>query len=166
MTALAAPGNNTGIKAEVSIEINAEPAIVWDALTNPRKIKQYFFGTHTETDWQVGSPITFAGEWDGKKYKDKGTILTNDHLHLLQYTYWSSMGGTEDKPENYVVISYKLTGKGASTLLEIAQENIPNEKTRKHSEDNWNMLLVSLKEYIEKGSELSTEEDLDQLGGE
>ncbi len=166
MATQAAPGNNSGITGHVDIEINAEPAIVWDALTNPAKVKQYFFGTKLETDWEVGSPVKFSGEYEGKKYADKGTVLTNDHLHLLQYTYWSSMGGVEDNAENYVTISYRLTSKGASTLLEVSQENIPDQKGRKHSEENWGKVLVSLKDFIEHGSELSTEEDLDQLGGE
>jgi uncharacterized protein YndB with AHSA1/START domain len=158
MATQAAPGNHSGITGHASIEINAEPAIVWDALTNPAKVKEYFFGTKLETDWEVGSPVKFSGEYEGKKYVDKGTVLTNDHHNLLQYTYWSSMGGIEDKAENYVTISYKLTSKGASTLLEITQENIPDEKMRKHSEQNWNIVLSQLKDFVEHGSELSTEE--------
>ncbi|UPT67748.1 MAG: hypothetical protein M0D57_03515 [Sphingobacteriales bacterium JAD_PAG50586_3] len=35
-------GNNSGITGHADIEINAQPAIVWDALTNPAKVKQYF----------------------------------------------------------------------------------------------------------------------------
>lgn len=166
MATQAAPGNNSGITGHASIEIDAQPAIVWDALTNPAKVKQYFFGTKLETDWEVGSPVTFSGEYEGKKYVDKGTVLTNDPQHLLQYTYWSSMGGVEDKAENYVTISYRLTSKGASTLLEVSQENIPDQKSRKHFEENWGKILQALKEYVEKGSELSTEGDMDQLGGE
>lgn len=160
MATQAAPGNISGITGHASIEINAEPAHVWDALTNPKKIKEYFFGTHAETDWTVGSDIIFTGEYEGKKYKDKGTILTNDPHHLLQYTYWSSMGGVEDKAENYVIVTYKLTGKGASTLVEVTQENIPDQKSRKHSEENWTKVLEGLKDFIEHGRELSTEDDL------
>ncbi|UPT69270.1 MAG: SRPBCC domain-containing protein [Sphingobacteriales bacterium JAD_PAG50586_3] len=110
--------------------------------------------------------MKFSGEFEGNKYQDKGTVLENHPHELLKYTYWSSMGGVEDKAENYVIVTYKLTTKGASTLLEITQENIPDEKSRKHSEKNWGTMLQNLKEFIEKGAELSTEEDMDQLGGE
>jgi len=42
-----------------SIDINAEPSKVWDALTDPAIIKKYLFGTETITDWMVGSEIIF-----------------------------------------------------------------------------------------------------------
>jgi len=38
------------------------------------------------------------------------------------------MSGIEDKPENYVTITYTLTEKGHKTKLLITQENIPDEK--------------------------------------
>lgn len=158
MATLAAPGNNSGITGYASIEIDAQPAIVWDALINPAKVKEYFFGTKLDTDWQVGSTVKFSGEYEGTKYVDKGTVLENDPQQLLRYTYWSSMGGVEDEPENYVTVSYKLTSKGASTLLEITQENIPDEKGRKHSEASWGQVLLGLKDFIEHGAELSTED--------
>src|SRR5207248_11804729 len=32
-------------------------------------------GAEVQTDWQVGSPITFKGEWNGKSYEDTGESL-------------------------------------------------------------------------------------------
>ena len=46
-----------------AIAINAPASKVWDALTKPELIKQYLFGTEVKTDWQVGGPITYKGEW-------------------------------------------------------------------------------------------------------
>ncbi len=40
------------------VAINAESSIVWDALTNPEKTKEYFFNCEVFSDWKVGSPIT------------------------------------------------------------------------------------------------------------
>lgn len=45
------------------IKINADKSKVWDALTNPKVIKQYLFGTKTILDWKVGSKIIFKGEY-------------------------------------------------------------------------------------------------------
>ena len=55
-----------------SIDVNAPAAKVWEALTNPEIVKKYFFGTNVKTDWKVGSPIIWEGEWEGKSYRDKG----------------------------------------------------------------------------------------------
>ena len=64
-----------GLIAKTSITINAPIQKVWDALVNPDIIKQYMFGTNVVSDWREASPIAWKGEWQGKKYEDKGTIL-------------------------------------------------------------------------------------------
>jgi uncharacterized protein YndB with AHSA1/START domain len=138
------------IIGKTSILINAPAAKVWGALTTPALIKEYFFGTNAESDWKVGSPITFSGEWEGKKYQDKGTILENVPNKKLKYNYWSSMSGIEDKPENYVDITYELKEKDNKTELTIIQENIPDEKMREHSEENWMKVMEGLKAMVEK----------------
>jgi len=54
------------------------------SLDQPKIIKQYFFETDAHSDWSVGSPLTFEGEWEGKLYQDKGTILANKTNKLLR----------------------------------------------------------------------------------
>lgn len=139
------------ISAKVSTVINASATTVWEALTKPEIIKQYFFGTDTITDWKVGSSLIFKGEWQGKKYEDKGTVLKFEPGKLLQYNYWSSMSGIEDKPENYVTVTYFVSNEKDKTLLTISQENIPDEKMKEHSEQNWKKVLNNLKDLLEKG---------------
>jgi len=137
------------IKGQVSTNLHAPINKVWDALTKPEIIKQYFFNTNTFTDWKLGSPIKFKGEWEGKSYEDKGTILDIEKNKLIKYDYWSSMSGIEDKPENYAIITYKLMEKDDQVNLTIIQENIPDEKMKKHSEDNWRKVLDGLKKLLE-----------------
>ncbi len=110
------------LKVKKTIEINADTSQVWDALTNPKKIKQYLFGTETISDWKVGSTIIFQGEYQGQKYKDKGKILDIKEGQLLQYAYWSGFSGLEDKEENYSKVTYKLNRKEPSTILTLTQE--------------------------------------------
>jgi uncharacterized protein YndB with AHSA1/START domain len=140
----------TAIHADVSTEINAPAQKVWDALTKPEQVKQWFFGTEMKTDWVPGNPITFSGEWQGKTYEDKGTVMVVEPVKMIRYTYWSSMSGIEDKPENYVQITYRLHEENGKTRLTIKQENIPDEDMKGHSEENWNMVLEDLKEFCEK----------------
>jgi hypothetical protein len=66
---------NRGLVAKASTIIDASIAKVWEALTSPEKIKQYMFGTDVVSDWKEGSSIRWKGEWQGKKYEDKGVIL-------------------------------------------------------------------------------------------
>jgi uncharacterized protein YndB with AHSA1/START domain len=141
-------GKNLEAKASITIQSDADE--VWDALTNPDKIKQYFFGTNAISDWKKGSSIRFTGEWEGKTYEDKGTILDARPGELLRYTYWSSMGKLEDKPENYATVTYELVPAGTETTLNITQDNIANEEGREHSEKNWQWILSELKKFIEE----------------
>jgi uncharacterized protein YndB with AHSA1/START domain len=141
------------ITAKVVTKIQAPAYKVWEALTKPELIKKYFFGTDAKSDWKVGSPLTFTGVWEGKTYEDKGTILKSEPNKLLQYSYWSSMSGIEDKPENYVIVTYELQEQKASeTMLTITQENIPNEQMKEHSEKNWKKVSEDLKKLVESES--------------
>jgi len=132
-----------------SIGINAPAAKVWQALTDPKIVKQYFFGTNVKSDWKKGGTITWEGEWDGKTYKDTGEILDIDPGKMLKYNYWSSMSGTENIPENYVDITYVLSEKDGKTTLTIIQERIKSEEAKKHSEENWIYIFGKMKEMVE-----------------
>jgi uncharacterized protein YndB with AHSA1/START domain len=123
---------------------------VWDALTNPALIKQYLFGTNVTSDWIAGGPIEWKGEWQGRSYADKGSVLKAERGKFLQYTYFSSMSGKPDLPENYSVITIRLANHGKSTGFELSQDNNPNEEAREHSERNWRMVLEEMKKLIEK----------------
>lgn len=136
--------------ASQSIEINASRAKVWDALTNPEIIKQYLFGTNAVSNWKVGSTLSYHGEWEGKKYLDHGTILQSEPEKILQSTYFSSMSGLEDCPENYSVVTYTLTDVDAGTKLTITQSNCKTEESKAHSEKNWAVVLKTMKEILER----------------
>jgi uncharacterized protein YndB with AHSA1/START domain len=136
--------------AKASTTISAPASAVWDALTDPKLIKQYFFGTDAVSDWNEGSPLQFKGEWNGKRYVDKGVILRSEPPKLFQYSYLSSFSGLPDLPENYANITYELTEDNGETLLNIKQENVANEDVRKHSEENWAQVLKNLKNLLEK----------------
>ncbi len=133
-----------------SISINAPKSKVWMALIDPEQVKKYFFGTVLKSDWKVGSAITFSGEWEGKPYLDKGIILQIEKEKILKYNYWSSFSGTENKLENYATIIYALEEKDGQTTIFISQDSIKSKEALEHSEQNWQMIMKSLKELLEK----------------
>ena len=133
-----------------SVIINATPEKIWKALTDPETIKQYFFGTNVKTDWKAGSPITYWGTWKGRDYEDKGEIIKVEKEKYLEHTHWSSLSGTEDKPENYFHVSYEIEPREKDSVLCITQEGLMTEDAAKHSEENWDMVLQQLKSLLEK----------------
>ena len=139
----------TQFSLKTAIEIKAPASKVWEALTEPAIVKQYFFGTDLKSDWQQGSPITWEGEWNGDRYKDTGTILEIEPGIKVKYDYWSSMSGTEDIPENYIDITYELQEANGKTTLYITQEKIKTEEAKQHSEQNWQLVFGKMQELIE-----------------
>ncbi len=140
-----------GFEAIKTVTINAPRDDVWDALTKPDRVKQYMHGTNLTTDWKVGSPISWKGEWKGKSYEDKGRVLEVEPQKLLKYTHWSPMGGSEDKPENYHTVTYELAGEGGKTTLTLKQDNnATEEEAKKMAEDNWGPVLEGVKQTAEQ----------------
>jgi len=140
--------NNTFV-AKATITINAPAARVWDALTQPELIKRYLFGTQVTTDWQVGSPIVYEGTWEGKAYRDKGKVLQVEPGKLLVSTFWSSLAGLPDVPENYQTVRYELSTEGSGTRLTVRQDNNATQEDANHSTQNWNMVLDGIKSLLE-----------------
>ena len=140
--------SNTAI-AKATTTINAPASKVWDALTKPEQIKQYMFGTQVTTDWRVGSPITYKGEWKGKAYEDKGKVLEIEPRKRLVSTFWSSLAGLPDTPENYKTVSYELAPEGDRTKLTITQDNNASQEEVTESEQNWRMVLDGIKKLVE-----------------
>ncbi|MBC8181576.1 SRPBCC domain-containing protein [candidate division KSB1 bacterium] len=142
---------NRNLRVSKSIEINSIVEEVWDALTNPEKIRAYLFGTETITNWKVGSPIVFQGEYEGHKYKDKGNVLENKPNELLKYDYWSGFSGLEDKPENYSIVTYEIEKSANNRVIfRWTQEGFANEQGQKNSENGKYGMLEQIKKLAEK----------------
>ena len=139
-----------GFTARQSVFIAVPKEKVWEALVTPSLIKEYFFGTETISDFKKGSSIIYRGEWDGKTYEDKGTILEVIPNKLLKYNYWSSMSPLEDTPENYSDITYLLKEEKEGTIFEVEQDNCRSEEVKKHSEENWKAVKNNMKLMLEK----------------
>ena len=136
--------------ARSAITINAPSAKVWHALVTPDAIKQYMFGSIVASDWKPGSSITWKGSWNGKTYEDKGKIIRLVPERNLQYTHFSPLAGLPDKPENYHTVTIELAGVNGQTRLSLTQDNNSTEEARRHSEQNWELMLTGLKQLVER----------------
>ncbi|EKR28592.1 hypothetical protein LEP1GSC087_4365 [Leptospira interrogans serovar Bataviae str. L1111] len=139
---------NLIIKKNISIQTSISK--VWNALIDPEVIKLYLFGTQAISDWKEGRSIIFTGVWNGKEYKDHGTILKLEKEKMFRYNYWSSFSGVANIPENYSILTFELKPEGNFTSLSLTQENFPNPAAYEHSDVGWNQALNILKENLEK----------------
>jgi uncharacterized protein YndB with AHSA1/START domain len=138
------------ITTETSITIAAPASAVWEALTTPALIKQWFFGVDTETDWSEGGPLVHRGEYQGRSYEDKGTVLKVEPGRRLVHTHWSPVSGIPDREENYQEVTWSLDERDGSTRLTVSEVNLPSEEARATSERGWSAALAALKDLLER----------------
>ena len=132
-------------------EINASPARVWVALTDPQLIKRYMFGSHVVTDWHQGSTIVWEGEYEGHVYQDKGQILEIEPDRRLKVSHFSPLSAQRDVPENYHTLLYELTANGDTTRVSLSQDKNASVDEANRAKGNWEMMLRGLKEVVEGG---------------
>jgi uncharacterized protein YndB with AHSA1/START domain len=137
--------------ASASVEIDAPADKVWTALTDPEQIQKYMFGSRVVTDWKPGSPIIWKGEYEGKRYEDKGEIVEIEPERRLKVTHFSPLSGEDDVPENYHTVLYELDQKGEKTHVSLTQDNNSSAEAAEHSSGNWEKMLAGLKEVVEAG---------------
>ena len=141
---------NENLTAKVWIAIDAPRHAVWQALVSPDAIKTYMFGARVSSEWREGCPISWKGEWQGRSYEDKGTILQIRPEQRLQYSHFSHLSGRPDRPEHYHTVTIDLMGEGARTEVLLAQDRNSTEAARVHSEQNWKVMLEGLKKFVER----------------
>lgn len=139
----------TEFVATAQTDVAAAPARVWAALTEPDQIAVYMQGSHVETSWEVGSPITWDGEYEGRAYQDKGEVLTYDEPTTLSVTHYSPMMGQPDEPENYHTLVYSLSDNEGGTHLELTQDGNDSEEQAAQFSQSWQQMLDGLKEHVE-----------------
>jgi uncharacterized protein YndB with AHSA1/START domain len=137
--------------AHAETEISAAPEQVWAALTDPEAISKFMFGSQVDTDWLVGSAITWTGQYDGNEFQDKGEILEVDEPSRLRMTHYSAMGGQPDEPESYHTLDYRLEATDAGTRLTLDQDGNDSDEQAEQFAANWQAMLDQVKEYVEAG---------------
>lgn len=140
------------LEFRTSIEIDAHPEKVWEALINPEKTRQYMFGCEVISNWKPGDPVIWRGASDGVDYV-VGSLKTFIPNKKLAFTVFDPNAGYEDKEENYLLSTYTLEAKNGSTLLSVSQGDFSKveDGAKRHADSagGWNMTLDALKKLTE-----------------
>ncbi|MGZ4613653.1 MAG: SRPBCC domain-containing protein [Kineosporiaceae bacterium] len=147
----ATSGRSERFQAAATVDIEAGPARVWRVLTEPALVSRYMHGTELLTDWTVGGPIVWRGEWQGKPYEDKGRVMTFQPPRILSVTHWSPLTADPDTPEHYHHVTYELQElDDARTRLTLTHGNAPSRDAAEAMiEAGWKPVLQSLKQVAE-----------------
>lgn len=139
----------TEISTATSVTIDAPAARVWEALTAPELIKEWFFGVDTETDWTEGGSIVHRGEYEGEAYEDTGTIVRIVPERMIVHTHWSPVSGLPDSTDNYQEVAWTLVDENDRTKLTVSETNLPSREAKAASEQAWKIALTGLKDMLQ-----------------
>ena len=126
-------------------QIHTTPAKLWEALTNPDFIQQYWFGCRNTSTWQVGDAIESRdpdGElaWKGtvlKSVPEDEVVFTFDHL-------------TNEPPST---VRFKIEPKIDTVQLTITHEDFPEVSAiRERVKNGWPAIIEGIKSLLETGS--------------
>jgi len=125
---------------------------LWQALTTPEFMKQYWFGVTAETDWKPGSSWKLVLP-DGR-VADTGEILEAEPPTRLVIK-WRNEFKPELKAEGYTRCTMEIAQDGDVAKLTIVHESdVPNSKTIEAVSGGWPRILSNLKSLLETGASL------------
>ncbi|XZF14923.1 SRPBCC family protein [Chitinophagaceae bacterium MMS25-I14] len=139
------------------ILINAPASAVWDILTQPEQTKKYMYACEPITDWKVGSPLLWRGEWEGKKMDFvKGNVVSIEPgKHLVYSVIDPNNAAIPDVPENYLTVTYTLTEQDNGTQLVVTQGDYSRvaEGEKRYNDavnaGGWSSILEQIKNIAE-----------------
>ncbi|MCW1916920.1 SRPBCC family protein [Luteolibacter sp. GHJ8] len=135
--------------------IRTTPARLWEALTNPDFIQQYWFGRRNTSSWKEGEVIESRSpegelEWHGKILKSVPETEVVFSFDDLEY------------PEPPSTVTFRIEALGTGTMpqgqavqLTVIHDDFPAEsKVREGVMNGWPAILSSLKSLLETGKSL------------
>jgi uncharacterized protein YndB with AHSA1/START domain len=140
--------------------INTSPKKLWEALTDGKFTRQYWFGWVVESAWKVGAPVVF--KWDENTPAEarkcggdgmEGKILACEPPRLLAYT-WSGKKTAEADSR----VTFLLEPKGEVVKLTVTHDQFqPGSKMYEGISQGWQPILSNLKTLLETGRTFALE---------
>lgn len=128
------------------------PKKLWQALTDQKFIRQYFYETTHESEWKRGSSWHMKAP-DGRVC-DAGEVLESKPLRKLVLK-WRNELNPEYRAEGYSRMTYEIEKSGSSVKLTVTHEmNVADSKFIAGVADVWPSILSSLKTMLETGESL------------
>jgi uncharacterized protein YndB with AHSA1/START domain len=153
------------------VYIKTTPRQLWEALTEPAFIKNYFEGYGPESDWNPGSPIRWRGDLS-KGHQDLGqVVLESEPGKRLSYTWhrfqpehaeeygWTPEEFAEAAKEQSKVTFEIEQARSAVKLTVIHDGFQPGSEMLKSISQGWPVIISGLKSLLECGEALSLPSD-------
>lgn len=132
--------------------IRASVEEVWDAMVNPDKTVQYFYGTRVESSWEVGTPIKYFYP-DGEAASD-GEIISIDAPKRLEISF-QALWDEELVKEGPAREVWSLTDVNGMVELTVELYDVAEDsKTLAEFSNGFPYIISGLKSLVETGEGL------------
>lgn len=133
-----------------TIYIKAGPERIWEALTTGEFTRRYFHATDIQSDWKVGSDVTYFNQ-DGSTAVN-GKVLVANPFKELSFT-WHVHYNEQAKLERASKVSFLLEQVEDATKLTLIHEDFPeNSVVFPQISEGWIAILSNLKTLLETDS--------------
>ncbi len=129
--------------------IKTTPEKLWDALTSPRLMKQYWIGMDTESDWKLGSAWTM--KFPDGRVADTGEIVEFTPLKRMAIK-WRNEWQPEMKEEGFSHCAFDLEQVGGVVKQTVTHGiDVLNSRFIESVSGAWPVCLSNLKSLLETG---------------
>jgi uncharacterized protein YndB with AHSA1/START domain len=129
---------------------------LWESLTQPQFIRQYWFGLTVESGWKKGSPWKLIRP-DGRTLDSSGEILEADPPRRL-VILWQNEWSPELKAEGPSRCTFVIEPAGSAVKLTVTHEiDRPESRLISSVSGGWPLVLSNLKSFLETGKPVLTE---------
>jgi len=145
--------------------IASTPERVWEALTDPELIQQYWCERRVESTWQPGALVTYWADAERRTLDVTGEILRAEPPRVLAYTFQAYPGGEvlRERPSR-VTFEIAPFGNGVVRLTMTHDEFVPDSAVLPGVRNGWPAILSSLKSLLEGGAPLPFGSDWESGG--
>jgi len=143
----------TDLKHVYEVYIRTTPDKLWQALTDGKVTRQYFFGGAFKSDWKVGSSMNLNDEAGGTMLKNN--IIEIDPPRKLVHTFSAQLEDEQrsDRPSR---VTWLIEPMGDVVKLTVSHDDFDDETaTFKSTGSGWNAVLSGLKTVLETGQPLN-----------
>lgn len=141
---------------ERTLLIDAGPATIWKALTDPQVTKLYLEGWQARSAWKVGAPLLWFENVEGTEHlRAQGTVMAMIPGRRLRYTRLLTDGKLPDVPASYttvdIVLDEERDGRTRVQLWHGDFAGLPHDVRRARAAGRvWVESLVGLKRVTEE----------------